>query len=152
VIQPTIRVAAYVIRDRAVPELLVFDHAGMPQAGTQVPAGGVHPGERLEQAVLREVTEETGLCTASVVQRLVVEEKPHPDTRRPRRTTYFHLQAPATTADAWNHTVRGDGDDHGLTFSCRFSPLPLSRPLADDQDAWLGRIDPRWTTLADDRR
>lgn len=145
--RPRIRVAAYVIRHRRVPELLVFDHVGMSQAGTQVPAGGIHPGEELPQAVLREVAEETGLRTASVVGRITVEDKPHPDTRRPRRTTYFHLQAPPTTADAWNHTVRGDGDDLGLTFACRFLPLPLERPLADDQDLWLGHIDPRWTTL-----
>lgn len=43
--RPRIRVAAYVIRHRAVPELLVFDHVGMPEAGTQVPAGGVKSGE-----------------------------------------------------------------------------------------------------------
>jgi ADP-ribose pyrophosphatase YjhB (NUDIX family) len=144
---PRIRVAAYVIRHRAVSELLVFDHVGMPQAGTQVPAGGVHPGEELEQAVLREVAEETGLLTASVVRRIAEEDKPHPDTRQARKTTYFHLQAPATTADAWHHTVRGDGDDVSLTFACRFLPLPLEQPLADDQDAWLGHIDPRWTNV-----
>lgn len=149
---PRIRVAAYVIRHRAVPELLVFDHAGMPQAGTQVPAGGVHPGEDLEQAVLREVFEETGLRTVSVVGRIVVDNKPHPDTRQPRRTTYFHLQAPATTEDAWNHAVCGDGDDTGLTFACRFLPLPLNHPLADDQDVWLGRIAPHWAAPTDDQQ
>ncbi|SEG72492.1 ADP-ribose pyrophosphatase YjhB, NUDIX family [Thermomonospora echinospora] len=140
------------IRHRTVPELLVFDHVGMPQAGTQVPAGGVQPGEELEQAVLREVFEETGLHTTSLIEQLVVENKPHPDTRQPRRTTYFHLQAPATTADAWNHTVCGDGDDTGLTFACRFLPLPLTQPLADDQDAWLGRINPLWATTTDNQQ
>jgi ADP-ribose pyrophosphatase YjhB (NUDIX family) len=150
VTRPRIRVAAYVIRHRTVSELLVFDHVGMPQAGTQVPAGGVHPGEEPEQAVLREVAEETGLLTASVVRRISVEDKPHPDTNQPRRTTYFHLHAPATTADAWHHTVRGDGDDAGLTFACRFLPLPLEQPLADGQDAWLGHIDLRWKTLTGD--
>ncbi|MEU8302370.1 NUDIX domain-containing protein [Actinomadura sp. NPDC048955] len=150
--RPRIRVAAYVIRHRPGPELLVFDHVGLPQAGTQVPAGGVQPGETPERAVLREVLEETGLRTASVVGRLGMDDKPHPDTGRPRRTTYFHLHVPATTADAWNHEVCGDGDDAGLAFACRFLPLPLTRPLADDQDAWLGRIDPRWATATHDRR
>jgi ADP-ribose pyrophosphatase YjhB (NUDIX family) len=152
VIRPRIRVTAYVIRHRAVPELLVFDHVGTPQAGAQVPAGGVRSGEELEQAVLREVAEETGLRTARLIQQIAVDEKAHPDTHQPRKTTYFHLQAPATTADAWNHTAWGDGDDVGLTFSCRFVPLPLKQPLADNQDAWLGHIDPRWTTLADNRQ
>lgn len=121
----------------------------MPQAGTQIPAGGVHPGEEPEQAVLREVLEETGLRVATVVEQLVVENKPHPDTRQPRRTTYFHLHAPVTTTDAWNHTVSGNGDDTGLTYACRFLPLPLKRPLADDQDAWLGHINALWVTMPD---
>ncbi|MDL4815524.1 NUDIX hydrolase [Actinomadura opuntiae] len=145
--RPRIRVAAYVIRRRAVAELLVFDHVGLPEAGTQVPAGGVHPGEGLEEAVLREVAEETGLVSASVVRRVAVEDRPHPDTHRPRRTTFFQLEAPASMADSWCHTVRGDGEDVGLMFACRFLPLPLGQPLADDQDAWLGHIDPGWTTV-----
>ncbi|WP_445525623.1 NUDIX domain-containing protein [Streptomyces cyslabdanicus] len=33
----------------------------------------------LEEAVLREVAEETGLLTATVVRQLAVEDKPHPD-------------------------------------------------------------------------
>jgi 8-oxo-dGTP pyrophosphatase MutT (NUDIX family) len=141
---PRLRVAAYVIRHRAVPELLVFDHVGMPEAGTQIPAGGVHPGEDLRQAVLREVAEETGLLTASVVTRIAAEDKPHPVTRQPRRTTFFHLQVPATTPDAWLHTVQSDGEDKDLIFACRFLPLPLERPLIDSQDGWLGHIDAHW--------
>ncbi|MFJ7200192.1 MULTISPECIES: NUDIX domain-containing protein [unclassified Streptomyces] len=144
--RPRIRVAAYVIRHRSVPELLVFDHMGMPEAGTQVPAGGVGRDEEPEQAVLREVVEETGLSAATVVRSVAVEDKPHPGTGQPRRTTFFFLHAPAGTPDSWEHQVRGDGDDAGFGFACRFLPLPLERPLADEQDAWLGDIDPLWTT------
>ncbi|MEU7041209.1 NUDIX domain-containing protein [Streptomyces varsoviensis] len=150
-IRPRIRVAAYVIRLRAVPELLVFDHIGAPDAGTQVPAGGVAPGETPEAAALREVAEETGLLTATVLRRIAVEAKPHPDTGQPRRTTFLHLQAAPDTAprDAWVHQVSGGGGDHGLAFACRFVPLPLVAPLADGQDAWLGRIDPRWAVTGE---
>lgn len=35
-----------------------------------------------------------------------------------------------------------------LAFACHFRPLPLKGPLADDQDAWPGRIDSRWATIA----
>lgn len=41
--------------------LLVFWHPDAPEAGTQVPAGTVEPGERPEAAVLREAFEETSL-------------------------------------------------------------------------------------------
>ncbi|MCG6498731.1 NUDIX domain-containing protein [Kitasatospora sp. A2-31] len=145
---PRIRVAADVIRRRAVPELLVFDHAGLPQAGTQVPAGGVQPGESPQEAALREVIEETGLLTATVVGIVTTDGRPHPDTGQPRHTTFLHLRVPRDAPDAWEHRVHSGGDDAGLVFACRFLPLPLRHPLADAQDAWLHRIDPRWSTPA----
>ncbi|MCI0690634.1 NUDIX hydrolase [candidate division KSB1 bacterium] len=40
--------------------LLVFRHADFPKAGIQVPAGTIQPNERPDEAVLREVYEETG--------------------------------------------------------------------------------------------
>jgi ADP-ribose pyrophosphatase YjhB (NUDIX family) len=147
---PRIRVAAYVVRFRATAELLVFDHVGMPEAGTQIPAGGVDPDEALEAAAIREVAEETGLRAATVVRSIAVDESPHPGNGIPRRTTFFLLRTAddAEGADAWEHTVHGDGSDAGLVFACRFVPLPLEQRLADEQDAYLGRVDPGWTTTA----
>ncbi|WP_280202264.1 NUDIX domain-containing protein, partial [Nocardia cyriacigeorgica] len=82
---PRIRVAAYVIRYRTTPLLLVFDHVGLPEAGTQIPAGGVHPGEALDTAVLREVAEETGLTNVSIADRIAVDAPPRRRARpRPR--------------------------------------------------------------------
>lgn len=139
---PRIRVAAYVVRRRTDGgrELLVFDHLGAPGAGTQVPAGGVRPGEDLRSAVLREVEEETGLTDTRVVRALGVDERPHPETGQARHTTFFLLSADHRTADTWQHTVRGADTDAGLRFGCRFVPLPLAAPLADGQDGLLGRI------------
>lgn len=144
-----IRVAAYVIRHQAGPQLLVFEHQGIPEAGTQIPAGGVKPGESLSDAVQREVLEETGLAGTAIVKSLTTEDKPDPSTGRPRRTTYFHLRAPTTAPDAWTHHVGGDGYDAGMTFVCRFQPLPLDSPLADQQDTWLRMISPRLATCAE---
>ncbi|RSM72909.1 DNA mismatch repair protein MutT [Amycolatopsis sp. WAC 01375] len=143
---PRIRVAAYVIRPRPQPELLIFEHIDLPEAGQQVPAGGVNANEDLPTAVLREVTEETGVTGVTIVRALTTEDKPHPETGQPRRTTYFHLLAPTDTADDWIHRVEGIGSDTGMTFACHFHPLPLQHPLADDQDAWLGLIDPGLAT------
>lgn len=77
-----------------------------------------------QEAVLREAAEETGLPTATVVRPIAVENKPHPDTGQPRQTSFFFLRTSAETPDVWNHHVKGDGDDAGLIFSCRFVPLP----------------------------
>jgi ADP-ribose pyrophosphatase YjhB (NUDIX family) len=141
-VPPRIRVAAYVIRPKPQPELLIFEHVGLPEAGQQVPAGGVNANEDLPTAVLREVAEETGLTSATIVRALTTEDRPHPLTGRPRRTTYFHLLASTDTADDWIHRVEGTGGDTGMVFRCHFQPLPLPHPLADDQDAWLRLIDP----------
>ncbi|MFJ7413364.1 NUDIX domain-containing protein [Streptomyces sp. NPDC098077] len=142
---PRLRVAAYVIRRHPFPALLVFDHADVPEAGTQVPAGGVVPGEDPERAVLREVAEETGLTGARVVRRIAVDARPHPETGQPRLTTFLLLDAPPDGPSAWEHRVGGDGADAGMRFACRFAPLPLEHPLADAQDAWLGLVDPHWS-------
>lgn len=149
VTSPRIRVAAYVLRQRRAWELLVFEQAGRPHAGRQIPAGGVHMRETLEEAVLREVREETGLKDVRLRAQLVTEDKPHPLTGQPRSTTYFAIDANTETPDAWGHIVRGDGTDDGLVFLCRFVPLPLRRSLADHQDAWLELIDAGFATTDD---
>ena len=52
------KVAAYITCEN---QLLVFTHVDYPQAGIQVPAGTVAEEESLDDAVLREAFEETGL-------------------------------------------------------------------------------------------
>jgi ADP-ribose pyrophosphatase YjhB (NUDIX family) len=140
-----IRVAAYVLRRRAgrPVELLVFDHEADLPPGTHVPAGGVAPGEPLEEAVLREVAEECGQAGVRVQRSVAEEHTPHPIRRFPRHTTFFELEVDgdADVPDVWDHRVTGAGRDNGMTFHCRFEPLPLAFSLADGQDAWLHRLD-----------
>jgi 8-oxo-dGTP pyrophosphatase MutT (NUDIX family) len=50
--------------------LLVFDHIDSPASGTQVAAGGIHDGESAEEAVVRELAEESGLESASIIRKL----------------------------------------------------------------------------------
>jgi len=133
-----VRVAVYVTRAGAAgPELLVFDHRDHPEAGTQVPAGGVTTGEEPAAAALREVAEETGLRDVVLVGRLGVQHRPHPDTGQPRETTFWH----AATADGrpgWAHTVSGSGADGGLVLRCWFLPVAAGTGrLADGQDQFL---------------
>jgi ADP-ribose pyrophosphatase YjhB (NUDIX family) len=127
------RVVAYVTRGR---ELLVFEHRDLPGAGTQVPAGRSDPGETLEQTLARELAEETGLTDFHVVRPLGVQVRVAGDGNR-YRSTFFHVAAPDSTPDSWEHVVVGDGDDSGLVFSCRFVPLDGEIRLAGAQGAFL---------------
>jgi 8-oxo-dGTP pyrophosphatase MutT (NUDIX family) len=62
------KVTAFVTRDNGLDyDLLVFQH---PNAGVQLPAGTVEMGESPEQAVLREVVEETGLQRVKIKRML----------------------------------------------------------------------------------
>lgn len=146
---PRSRVAAYVLRRRCTWELLVFDQAANPQAGTQIPAGGVRRSETCEEAVIREVQEETGLTQMCLRAQLVTVDQPHPLTGQSRSTTFFVLDVDTDTPDTWEHLVRGGDADDGLVFLCRFVPLPLRQPLADHQDAWLKLIDKHFATSVD---
>jgi 8-oxo-dGTP pyrophosphatase MutT (NUDIX family) len=114
------RVVVYVERRDG---LLVFDHRDHQEAGTQVPAGGVQPGEDLLDAVIREVREETGVRLDAEPALLGNHE--HLDgLDRPALSHFYRVNAPDGLPREWQHIVTGDGEDNGLVFECRFDPAP----------------------------
>jgi ADP-ribose pyrophosphatase YjhB (NUDIX family)/GNAT superfamily N-acetyltransferase len=136
--RPRARVACYVLdRNR----LLVFDHRDFPDAGTQVPAGGIGAGESVAQAAIREVREETGV-QARFDALLGYTDGRRPGTGEPHRTACVRLSVPSPTgadtaaqAQTWTHVVGGDGVDRGLVLVCRWASLPVK--LAGEQDDQL---------------
>lgn len=138
---PRPRVAAYVVRPVGDGmELLVFDHEGRPEAGTQVPAGGIRPTESRKEAVLREVKEETGLENVRVVTEVGIIESPHPESGQPRRTSYWVLEGAEQLPSRWRHVVASDGEDDGMVFLCRWALLPLEVALVDEQGSLLAQL------------
>ncbi|MVN85534.1 NUDIX domain-containing protein [Deinococcus sp. HMF7620] len=112
------RVLTYVTR--APHELLVFEHPPMyPDAGIQVPAGGVDPGETPAEAAVREAWEETGLRLSGPVH-LASFHWTRGETSQVWH--YFWLAAPLATPDDWPHVVTAGETDAGMTFHCRFVP------------------------------
>ena len=122
------RVVGYVTRGR---ELLVFEHAGV----TQLPAGRVDYDETLEEGVVREVEEETGVQVEVVSKLADGDEFERLVGRWPHETHAFHAVPVADTPDEWTHRVTGTGMDAGMAMPCRWIPLD-ERPLL-----W-GKADP----------
>jgi 8-oxo-dGTP diphosphatase len=126
------RVLAYVTRQReGQTELLVFDHRDFPDAGTQVPAGRLEPGETLEEGLRRELHEEAGLVAFQIVRELPtlgtwVEGSEYDDHA-------FEIHLDGETEERWEHVVDGDGDDAGLVFVYRWVPV------ASEVKLWSGR-------------
>lgn len=93
---------AYVTSGR---RLLLFTHPLSPQAGIQVPAGTMEPGERPADAALREATEETGL-TSLRVERFIGRQIF--DARTVGREEYndrwfFHIVCESDVPETWTH-------------------------------------------------
>lgn len=126
---------AYVVDDEG--RLLVFDHPD-PEAGTQVPKGGVEPGETPREAVARELAEESGLTDVEIDALLAEDEWPHPEKPKAYRRYFFHVTAPARR-DSWSHEVTGTGADQGMVYSYYWSD-PNEVSLVADMDDYVDRI------------
>lgn len=136
------KVVAYITNGR---RLLVFKHTDFPEAGIQVPAGTVDPGEAPETAVLREAYEESGIEQLILVQYL--------GKRRIDQTTYgkvghvvrhfFHLHCPGLTVSRWRHMEQfpSEGPDGPIEFELYWARWPDEVPaLAGELGALLTAI------------
>lgn len=111
--------------------LLVFDHADVPEAGVQLPAGGVEPGETPADTAMRELFEESGLMLSGprhLVSYRWEAQLPERFTRQVCHACAF--AAPDGLPDTWTHFA------DGYLFACRWAAL--SAPGLDwEMDAAL---------------
>jgi 8-oxo-dGTP pyrophosphatase MutT (NUDIX family) len=137
------RVFAFIIRHSiAGHDLLIFDHLGYPEAGVQVPGGTIEPGETPDDAIMREVHEESGIETVTILRKLPAVEvtdwqlMAHPYLLRP--TTYLPEHWDFTTNDFHDKEAKERGEP--LIFCYRWTPLPLIFKLAGPQMDWLEQL------------
>jgi 8-oxo-dGTP pyrophosphatase MutT (NUDIX family) len=138
------RAAAYVTDPSG--RLLVFDHVGV-DAGTQVPAGGIHEGESAEDAVLRELAEESGLETAVFVRKLGEawgrsELGNVPAGLEEHIQHAFHLRLDRQPPDEqWEWHEKSGGEVMEHLFACRWAPLEeAARILWPHQAMWVNPV------------
>jgi len=136
------KVIAYITHNG---NLLVFRHTHHPEAGIQVPAGTVEPGESLNQAVLREAQEETGLEFIQIKKYLGTDVYPVALQGEPTilHRHFFHLVLDREPPVQWVHLERHRSDGNALPIEFSFYWVRLSddlQELAGDQNAFLKKI------------
>ncbi len=131
------KVFAYITRGS---DLLVFQHLGNPDAGVQVPAGTVEEGERLEEAVMREAEEETGLKRLKKVGLLGTQRRDMRDysIEEVHNRHFFHLVCEEEAPDRW-HNVERHRSDGGepITFDLYWVRLPDGVPELYGEHGYL---------------
>lgn len=112
------KVGAFILRQRhdGLDELLLFRHADIPEVPAQIPGGTVEMGEGIEEALHREVLEESGLSRLPIVRSLGLWDWLWPEKQILIKDHPFVLRAPASTADSWTYVVEGAGEDARLRF------------------------------------
>ena len=143
------KVVAYITHtdpDSGMHRLLVFTHPLSPEAGIQVPAGTMDPGELPEVAVLREAYEETGLTDLEIVRFLgerTIDVRPWSKDEFHHRH-FFHLLVRNTPPETWIHHETDPSDLPGhppIPFAFYWVPLPDGVPdLIGEQGALLSEI------------
>ncbi len=136
------KVCACVVRNsRGRNELLAFEH---PNAGVQLPKGGLQPGEHPADGVVRELHEETGLHGLAVTARLGALERQvgaGPDESGPLERhvwEVFLMPGPPDAPDQWQHEVWGSPEEEGLIFRCHW--LPIDEHLPDALHPLFGPV------------
>lgn len=128
--------------------LLVFRHRDFPEAGLQVPAGTLEPGEETAVGVLREAWEETGLTKLQIVSCLGEQQRDMSDFGKLElhHRTFFHLQCLQQPPEQWSHAENHTNDGREpIWFELFWVAITAVPPLIADHDYFLPVLHQRMT-------
>jgi len=127
--------------------LLVFIHPDAPEAGLQVPAGSVEPGEHPSTAARRELEEETGIKAATLRPLGTARYDMSAHGRNEIHERSFFLAEPLEDESIdrrWRHLEAHDGVGEPDVFELYWLPLDtpdLASELAAGQSALLNEVE-----------
>jgi len=127
--------------------LLVFTHPDAPEAGLQVPAGSVEPGEHPSTAARRELEEETGIKAATLQPLGTARYDLSAHGRNEIHERSFFLAEPLEDESIdrrWRHLETHDGVGDPDVFELYWLPLDtsdLASELAAGQGALLNEVE-----------
>ncbi|MFK7849309.1 MAG: NUDIX domain-containing protein [Rhodothermales bacterium] len=118
-----------IVRDNRI---LAFVH---PDGSFQIPKGSVEDHESIEEAVLRELAEESGIQTGTISDKIgemdwLIEAGTTTYSRAQHQAWHIYLIDPGKSLpDNWQHKAVGSKAEEGLIFSYFWQPLD-DRPEA----------------------
>ncbi len=124
-----------VTREKAgARQLLVFTQDS-PEAGIQVPGGGIEDHETPLEGMRREILEEAGLSTYTLMRYLAVDVREAVLDGAPLCfERHFFWLAVADAPDTWDHRVTGNGEDKDMIFHYYWMSAPTKEQLVWDGD------------------
>ena len=136
------KAVGYVIQNE---KLLVFTHDDVPitVTGVQVPAGTIEQTESPEDAVVREVFEETGVAVRIVTSLGIAIYDVWPSKPEIHERHFFHLEPlQKTDAESWS-AGELDPSDGGSSqrWTCHWMPIAQAHVLCAGFGAKLGEVE-----------
>jgi 8-oxo-dGTP pyrophosphatase MutT (NUDIX family) len=132
---------------RGERDLLLVSHPMHPEAGLQVPAGTVEPGEEPWEAARRELTEESGLCSFRIERYLgerTYDMRPFGKEQLHRRF-FFHAVLTGEAPGRWQHEERHAGAAP-IPLEFFWWDLGIGRPdLVAGHGGMLGHLLDEWS-------
>jgi 8-oxo-dGTP pyrophosphatase MutT (NUDIX family) len=111
-----VKVAGFIIQPSVTGMNEVLGFLSVPGVPYRFVGGNVDYGEDIEEALLREIVEESGLNNLRIVRKLGIQNyyKEYIDANVERHD--FLLVTSNTLPESWEHRVTGGGGDDGIVF------------------------------------